>query len=172
MSHDRLLFVLITVALAILAAFTFRAGVATSAEMDAVQGRADLTLQPPNSAIPAPAPGVYDLAQGASDWFQRHPEVLSATGTGDQSDYFLRHRGSTVPVNSGASDWFERHPEVLRSAQPIDRSDYALRHPELLKSVAPASMDDYFLRHPGSAAAQNTTGMDDWFLRHHDSTAY
>ncbi len=101
----------------------------------------------------------------ASDWFERHPELVRGAQAMDLSDYYLRHPGSNVSVQGAASDWFERHPEVMNAANAVDLSDYFQRHPTAL-ILSDAGATDYFQRHPDSLRPGNVVDLSDWFQRH------
>jgi len=103
MSTSRLLSLFVAVVLIVMAIFTIRAGITTSAAVS--------------------------RGQDLSDYFQRHPGASVAIARADLSDYFLRHPASAIPAGSMASDWFERHPESLKAGSAVDRSDYYQRHP-------------------------------------------
>lgn len=62
-----------------------------------------------------------------SDYAGRHPELSGTTQSGDTSDYFLRHPELVSAVDT--SDFYLRHPEL---SSAVDTSDYFLRHPELI----------------------------------------
>ena len=85
---------------------------------------------------------VFPADQGASDFYQRHPEWTWASSAPNV----------VMPVtgNSAFPDYSQRHPELNSSvAITIDTTDYFFRHPQLQAS-ATKSMDltDYFFRHP------------------------
>lgn len=88
-------------------------------------------------------------AAEASDYAQRHPEVLRPENLVDLSDYYQRHPNAAVTATStdGASDWFERHPEAIRRMGSPDLSDYYLRHPTAPQPARVSGADDYALRH-------------------------
>ena len=102
MSTSRLISLFVAAVVVIMAIFSIRAGMATTA---AVSGGPDL-----------------------SDYFQRHTSVSVAAAGADLSDYFLRHQDSASPADTTALDWFERHPESLKAGNAADVSDYYLRH--------------------------------------------
>ena len=56
----------------------------------------------------------------ASDYFQRHPEVIRPEQAVDLTDYFQRHLNRTITVGGAASDWHERHPEALNPAVTVE----------------------------------------------------
>lgn len=114
MSRDRVLYIVIAIVLAMLAALTVRAELATSAIVVGGPDNSDYALRHPNAVVPAGAPG-------ASDWFERHPDSLNAANAVDLSDYA------------------QRHPEMLRSAGSAGGDDWFLRHPDSLHGKAPDS---------------------------------
>lgn len=111
MFKNRLLDVLM--AIAFIAAVGFSIGVTNNASepsapnsMVSVAGASDYYQRHPELKV--------GIAAAASDWFERHPELKTVAATGDLSDYFQRHRDvikSSNPVD--LSDWFQRHPELL-----------------------------------------------------------
>ena len=56
----------------------------------------------------------------ASDYFQRHPEVIRPEQAVDLTDYFQRHLNRTTTAEAAASDWHERHPEALNPAVTVE----------------------------------------------------
>ena len=97
--------------------------------------------------------------QGASDFYQRHPEwtwavndqnIIPLTGDLAFPDYYQRHRELSVsPILSvGASDYFQRHPKLIAPAEPsVDMTDYYFRHRGSLTSSKIVDLTDYFFRH-------------------------
>ena len=136
MFRDKILYVVVALVLAILAALTVRAELATSAIAVGGQDNSDYGLRHPNLAVPAGAPG-------ASDWFERHPDSLNAANAVDLSDYA------------------QRHPEVLKSAGPASMDDWFQRHPEMLKSTGAAGVEDWFQRHPDSIQGKSPASSID-----------
>jgi hypothetical protein len=81
--------------------------------------------------------------QGASDFYQRHPEWwwrttnqnvgIPLTSSSDDAfpDYYQRHPELTAPSILGleASDYFQRHPELSAHVKrSVDTTDYFFRH--------------------------------------------
>jgi hypothetical protein len=90
--------------------------------------------------------------QGASDFYQRHPDWTWTVGTGNTVE-------SAAP-----SDYFQRHPELtVPSILGLDASDYFMRHPELTASV---DLTDYYFRHAASQPPSRNIDLTDYFFRH------
>jgi hypothetical protein len=62
------------------------------------------------------------LDQGASDFYQRHPDWMRT----------INVPNAVIPVtrDTGFPDYYQRHPELSMPARSIDLTDYYLRHPE------------------------------------------
>jgi hypothetical protein len=65
---------------------------------------------------------------GASDWFERHIDALSAANAADLSDYMQRHPTATILSAADAGDYAQRHPESLQSPNGRDLNDWFERH--------------------------------------------
>jgi hypothetical protein len=114
MISQRFIVIVVTVSLIIVAAFTLRGAVVTSAVVSSGKDLSDYALRHPNAVIPVSTP---DL----SDYALRHPDARIVVGsTPDLSDYALRHPDARIVVESTP-----------------DLSDYALRHPELWRPATP-----------------------------------
>jgi hypothetical protein len=80
-------------------------------------------------------PGLIDMS---GDFFRRHPEwaanvqsaAIPVTGLSEASDYFQRHSELIAPAGIAvdATDYFLRHPELSVPAETVELSDYFLRH--------------------------------------------
>jgi len=106
-----------------------------------------------SSARPnAPRP----VDQGASDFYQRHPDWVWTARNGNTE-------GSSAP-----SDYFQRHPELtVPSILGLDASDYFMRHPELSASAnVSVDMTDYYFRHAASQPPSRNIDLTDYFFRH------
>jgi hypothetical protein len=98
--------------------------------------------------------------QGASDFYQRHPEwtwavndqnVIPLTGDVAFPDYYQRHRELSLSAvrGLGASDYFQRHPELTAPAEAsVDLTDYYFRQQVLFPAVKTIDLTDYYFRHP------------------------
>jgi hypothetical protein len=135
MSRNRLFYVVIVLALAILAVLTIRTAVASSSVVSV---------------------GYDSYAKVDRARTESHPG-----GASDLSDYWFRHRGELRLMNRpDLSDYALRHRDLIRQVTQPDQSDYALRHPELMHPAA-ADLSDWFQRHPESIhAASPGTSSD------------
>ena len=107
---------------------------------------------PPN----APRP----VDQGASDFYQRHPDWV----------WTIKGQNAVIPVTGASAfpDYFQRHPELtVPSILSLDASDYFMRHPEL-SAAADISVDmtDYYFRHAASQPPSKNIDLTDYFFRH------
>jgi hypothetical protein len=139
MFRNRFVYVVVALALLILAALNIRTAVAISGGVLSKLDLSDYGLRHPNSVVRIGAPDLLDYAL-------RHPELLHPE-VSNLSDYALRHPELMhFAVAADLSDWYLRHPELRNSAPAPDLSDYALRHPELMHPAAP-DLSDWYLRH-------------------------
>ena len=97
--------------------------------------------------------------------------VVSAVGpTGaDLSDYYQRHPGLTIAMETVPSDELQQNPEILIAGNAVAVSDYFQRHPELLKPGNTVDLSDWFQRHSDSLKLGNAVDLSDWSLRHPES---
>jgi hypothetical protein len=132
--------------------------------------------------------------QGASDFYQRHPEWwwrttnqnvgIPLTSSSDDAfpDYYQRHPEWTWAVNDqnvipltgdvAFPDYYQRHRELSLSAvRGLGASDYFQRHPELT-APAEASVDltDYYFRQQVLFPAVKTIDLTDYYFRHPELT--
>jgi hypothetical protein len=124
MSRNPLFYVLVALALGVLATLAIRTGVATSRVVSVGHGGYD-------EVESARAGFHFGGSADLSDYWLRHRDEFSQMAQADLSDYALRHPGATILLEPAPdpSDYFSRHrAEISQIARP-DLSDYALRHP-------------------------------------------
>jgi hypothetical protein len=128
MSTNRLLVVVIAVALAAVAALTIREGLATQA---ATSGYSE--QRSPES-----------ITVVSTDYWARHPELRQPAAwrlDTARSGYFANH--SPKSITSVSTDYWTRHPE-LRQLDTAGSGYFANHSPKSITSVS----TDYWARHP------------------------
>ncbi len=190
MSRNRMLYILVALALLVTGGFTYNGAIDTAALTSQVRAvtkwieENQSALNPADASL-GTAPESLPLSQRerinrwdqldaslgiapqsspdpniSPDNFIVVPNAVGTTGA-DLSDYYQRHPGSSISIDAGASDWFQRHPEV-NAANAVDLSDYFQRHRDSF-NPANASQGTAPQSSPDSYLSPDAI---DWLVRH------
>ena len=170
MFKNRLVVILAAGAVLLVAAFILGTGNATSA---VASDLSDYGLRHPNAAIPV-------AITGASDFIERHPELLKPGNTVDLTDYAARHPAVAVERSFPGKEMDDRVATTVGIdgrfagkakddvvARASDASDWFERHQNMLNAAVAAEFsNDYAQRHPETLKPGNAVDLSDWFQRH------